>query len=110
MPINTRDITERIEAERDLQRTKKSRSVAIQTTNAGVWEWDLRLGEIHWDESTEQLFGLDPDTFEGTAEAFFDRIHPEDRSDFERAIDGSLEQAQSSQQICRIIRQDGAER
>ena len=108
--LNTHDITEQVEAERDLRRTEQSRSLALNAANAGVWEWDIETDEVIWHESCERLFGLEPGTFEGTYEAFADRIHPEDLPDVEKILERSFEANEPFHTTFRIIRDDRVER
>ncbi|WP_458190516.1 PAS domain S-box protein [Haladaptatus sp. NG-WS-4] len=98
-----RNISERIERERELEETKTRLEVALKGTETGVWEWDTDTDEVLWDETVERIFGLDPGTFEGTYEAFIERVHPDDVS--------LIEEESWNQNIeYRIHREDGAER
>lgn len=108
--VNTRDVTEQVRTERNLRRTEQSRSLALSAAQAGVWEWNLETDEVVWHESCERLFGLEPGTFEGTYEAFADRIHPEDLSEVEDSIERSIEGGEPFHTSFRIIRDDGIER
>ncbi|AZH26460.1 PAS domain S-box protein [Haloplanus aerogenes] len=108
--VNTRDVTEQVDVERKLRRTEQSRSLALKVSQAGVWEWNLETDEVIWNEAMEALFGINPDTFEGTYEAFADRLHPEDLPDVEAAIEQSIEQDEPFHTSFRIVRDDGVER
>ncbi|EMA62333.1 signal-transducing histidine kinase [Halorubrum kocurii JCM 14978] len=81
------DITDRKEREQTLEETKQRLTVALDGTRTGVWEWDLATDEVIWTESMERLFGLEPETFEGTYEAFAEHVHPDDLPALERAIE-----------------------
>jgi PAS domain S-box-containing protein len=85
-----REITERKERERELEQQRKRLTVALESSNAGVWEWAPETDEVVWHESTERLFGLEPGSFEGTYEAFAERVHDEDIGTLEDAIDEAL--------------------
>ncbi|MFA9516044.1 PAS domain-containing sensor histidine kinase [Halopenitus sp. H-Gu1] len=108
--VNTRDITDRVQAERKLRRIDESRSLALTAAQAGVWEWDIETDHVTCHESCERLFGLEPGTFEGTFEAFADRIHPDDLADVEAALERAVERTEPFDMTFRIIRDDGAER
>jgi PAS domain S-box-containing protein len=84
--------------------------VALAGTDTGVWEWDMATDEVIWTESMERLFGLEPGTFEGTFEAFADRVHPDDLPAVEAAIEIAIEDGEMFQTEYRIERDDGAER
>ncbi|MFC7074036.1 PAS domain S-box protein [Halovenus rubra] len=85
-----REITERKERERELEQQRKRLTVALEGSNAGVWEWDPETDDVVWHESTERLFGLEVGTFEGTYEAFAERVHPEDIGILEGEIEAAL--------------------
>ena len=62
---------------------------AMEASQVGVWEADLRTGITEWSETLEALHGLPVGGFAGTFEAFLERVHAEDRKQvagmFERA-------------------------
>ncbi|MCV2490039.1 SpoIIE family protein phosphatase [Geodermatophilus sp. YIM 151500] len=53
-------------------------SLAIDSAGIGTFDWDLRTGELLWDDRLIEMFGYTPDTFEHTIAAFNDRLHPDD--------------------------------
>ncbi|WP_247730464.1 PAS domain-containing protein [Halovivax limisalsi] len=84
--------------------------VALAGTNTGVWEWDMETDDVVWTESMERLFGLEPGTFEGTFEAFADRVKPDDLPNVEAAIERAIERDEIFQIEYRIQRDDAEER
>ena len=85
------DITGQRERKRDLQETKRRLQLALEATETGVWEWDRETDEVTWSETLERLMGLDPGEFEGTLDAFIDRMHPEDRPAVREQIAQAIE-------------------
>lgn len=108
--INTRDVTDRVDVERELRQIDESRSLALIASDAGIWDWNPETGEVTWHESCEQLFGVEPGAFEGTYEAFITRVHPADRSAVEHAIARTIHQDEPFHVAFRISRDDGVER
>ncbi len=45
----------------------------------GAWDWDIRTGEVVWNDTMLLIFGLDPDAFDGRIESWTSRIHPDDQ-------------------------------
>ncbi|MFY4812430.1 PAS domain S-box protein [Haloarcula sp. AONF1] len=82
-----RDISDRKERERALEETNRRLDLALDGTNTGVYEWNLDTDEMVWDEATAELFGTTPATFEGTASAFYEYVHPDDRQSLEAAVE-----------------------
>ena len=108
--VNTRDVTDRVERERELQEAQETRSLALRASEAGIWEWEPATGAVEWDESCERLFGLEPGGFEGTYTAFVDRVHPDDRHDLETTLEGAMAGHDQLRATFRIVRANGVER
>lgn len=62
-----------------LARQEEQLRLALASARMGMWDWNLRSGEIEWNQEQEQLFGLSPGSFDGSASTFTGYIHPDDR-------------------------------
>ncbi|OGH06014.1 MAG: hypothetical protein A2W22_03765 [Candidatus Levybacteria bacterium RBG_16_35_11] len=103
-----RDISEQKQAEAALlqsqQRLKKTQEMA----NLGSWDLNLINNKLTWSDEVYRIFGLKPQEFGATYEAFLNAVHPEDRKAVDRAYFGSLRQGKDSYEIeHRIVRLDG---
>ncbi len=76
-----------------------------QAVPLGLWDWDLGSGQITWSEGLHALYGLAPGGFEGTADAFLRRVHPDDRARLAVEMQSPLEKARTLE--FRIVRADG---
>jgi PAS domain S-box-containing protein len=85
-----RDITARKRAEEALRKSEVSLARAQRIAHLGNWELDLRTNALAWSEETYRIFGLAPDSFEGTSEAFFQLVHPDDRDLLREAKQAAL--------------------
>lgn len=105
----TRDITERRAAEERLRASEERFRVLARVTNDAIWDWDLRTDALWWNEGFETLFDFRRDEVEPTIEAWYSRLHPEDRervvAHIHRAIAG--EGSGWSDQY-RVLRKDGS--
>ena len=83
-------------------------SLALESSGAGVWDWDLATGNVTWSARTAELFGREPGSFGGTYEAFLESVYPEDRP----AVEATLERARADRNQyrheLRIIKADGS--
>ncbi|MEV4115780.1 SpoIIE family protein phosphatase [Nonomuraea sp. NPDC049695] len=56
----------------------------------GTWDWDIRTGEVIWNDAMLAVLGIDPGTFDGRIETWTGVVHPEDLpwvlADIEEAI------------------------
>ncbi len=73
-----RDITDRKVIERELARTNERLSLATSSAGIGVWDWNITENQLIWDDSMYVLYGVRPDAFCGSYEAWKNSIHPED--------------------------------
>ncbi len=104
------DITGRKARERDLRETKRRLDLALDATETGVWEQNLDTNKTTWNESMEQLFGLDPNTFSGSYEEFVDLVHPDDVPEIARAHKQAIETDDLYEAEYRIQPDDDTER
>lgn len=81
--------------------------LAVDTAGIGVYDWDLLTGELRWDERLLALFGLAPDTFGGTIEAFNARVHPDDLPRVSQALANAVETVGEFATEYRILLPDG---
>ena len=85
------DITELRQAREALADSEERLRLALDAGRMGVWDWNVRTGELKWSDSLEPLHGLAPGTFGGTFEHFQQLIHPDDREAVQSAIREALE-------------------
>jgi PAS domain S-box-containing protein len=84
------DVSERrLLEQRDADLTERLR-LALEAGRLGTFRLDLATGLIEWDTRLEALFGLPPDHFEGTFEAWVSLVHPEDRPRVLRTLEDAV--------------------
>ena len=74
------DVTERNQAVKALRTAEERMRFALQNASVGIWDMDYATEELRWSEIVEAQYGLRPGTFDGTFEAFIERVHPDDRA------------------------------
>jgi PAS domain S-box-containing protein len=74
------DITDRNRTADALRIAEERMRFALDAAGVGIWDMDYATGVLRWSETIEAHYGLLPGTFEGTFEAFVERVHPEDRA------------------------------
>ncbi len=99
------DISERKRAEKLLSeneiRLKRSEEIA----HLGGWELDLVNNTLTWSDEVYRIFGLQPQEFGATYEAFLEAVHPEDRAAVDDAYSGSLREGRDIYEIeHRVVR------
>jgi len=53
--------------------------LAIRATGLGLWDYRVDGGMVDHDESVARMVGAPPEPFSESADAWLDRVHPEDR-------------------------------
>jgi PAS domain S-box-containing protein len=78
------DITARKHIEAALYESEGRRQLAIQGSNDGIWDWNIKTNENFSSTRCKTMLGYEDHEFENTYEAWTTYIHPED---FERVIE-----------------------
>src|SRR5215207_1238243 len=108
--VNSRDVTERKEAEEALHKSEAGLAEAQRMANLGNWEWDVRTGEVFWSEEVFRIYGYQPSEIVPTLKRLIELVHPDDRRQLREAIDGALYRDEPYDFEHRIVRPNGEER
>lgn len=101
------DITERKEAEASHRSHEAMLRRAQRIAHLGSWELDIQANHLQWSDEVYRIFGLKPQAFEATYEAFMERVHPEDRERMQQAQDAALADEAPLDIQHRVVRPDG---
>jgi PAS domain S-box-containing protein len=52
------DITARKQAEGKLKALAQRLSLATEALQAGIWNWDVRTGDLNWDDTMHDIYGM----------------------------------------------------
>jgi diguanylate cyclase (GGDEF)-like protein/PAS domain S-box-containing protein len=64
--------------EQALQSSLERFGVVVHATNDVIWDWNLRTGEVWWNENFQTVFGYAPHEVGNGYDAWISRLHPED--------------------------------
>jgi diguanylate cyclase (GGDEF)-like protein/PAS domain S-box-containing protein len=104
-------LTQRHQEAFDLLRASEAALAEAQAiAHVGSWALDIERDTLVWSAETYRIFGLDPDACRPSYQAFFARVHPDDRETVESAYRASVEARQDFALDHRIVREDGAVR
>ena len=104
------DITERNKAEEALRESEKRLNLSQEIAHLGSWELDLTTDKLSWSDEVYRIFGLKPQEFGATYEAFLEAVHPDDRAAVDAAYSGSLRDGRDAYEIVhRIVRKSTGE-
>ena len=103
----TEELAERKRAEEALRRSEASLREAQRIAHFGNWQWNVVSNELRWSDEIYSIFGLTPQQFGATYEAFLERVHPEDREKVTQAVRQTLDAGKPYSLDHRVLRPDG---
>jgi PAS domain S-box-containing protein len=83
-------------------------NLAIQASHMATWEWDLVTNQIRWGAGLEEMIKMEPGTFRGTFDAFFELVHPRDRQLVLQTLDRTIHEGTAYEVEFRMVRTDGS--
>ena len=105
-----RDISERKQAEQRLRRSEASLAEAQRIAHLGNWDWDTQKNEVFWSDEIYRIFGLEPQEFGSSYDAFLTLVHSEDREFVRESVDKALSGEEPYSIDHRVVLPDGSER
>lgn len=80
------DISELKDAQQELARSEKRMKLALEASNEGMWEWNLKTGKAHFSKRWAEILGYAQDEINGTVTSWEKLVHPEDRSEVQDVL------------------------
>ena len=108
--VTSRDITERVKYERELESSKRLLLEAQHIGRFGSWEWNLSNDRLAWSEEVFHIFGFDSALYIPTHSKFLLQIHADDRQSVINGFNDAIKNEGRFSEEFRVLTQDGAER
>ena len=96
------DVTEHELLTQELRRREAYLAEAQKLSHTGSFGWKPDTGEIVWSEETYRIFEYDL-SVKLTIDAVVQRVHPQDRADFQKVIDGASRGATDFEHAYRLL-------
>lgn len=80
----------RAEAETELSRMTERLLLATRAASIGVWDYDPIHNHLHWSDLMFRIYGVAPDRFSATLEAWESTLHPDDHDREIRKVQAAL--------------------
>jgi PAS domain S-box-containing protein len=93
------DVTEQKRTEETLRQSEERLKRTQEIAHLGSWELDLVNDRLSWSDEVYRIFGLAPQEFKATYEAFLETVHPDDRAAVDAAYSGSLREGRDTYEI-----------
>ncbi len=101
------DISDRKQAEVQLRNLSDRLTLATNSAALGIWDWDVTQNILVWDDRMYELYGITPNRFTSIYEDWSNRLHPDDRSATELAIQQALTGEKDYEPEFRVVHPDG---
>lgn len=102
------DMTERKHAEEALRMSEERFQLAMQATNDGMWDWNLKNGTHYISSRWKQILGFAGEEVVGSAKDFDELLHPDDARSVWECANAYLEkQSPNYEVICRMRHKQG---
>lgn len=93
-----------------LQESEDMLNKSQRMAKLGSWELDLVNNRLLWSDEVYKIFGLKPQEFAATYEAFLERVHPDDRKTVDEAYTSSLHENKVGYEIMhRVVKKSNGE-
>lgn len=93
-----------------LRESEQRLNRAQEIAHLGSWELDLVNNQLTWSDEVYRIFGLEPQEFNASYDAFLEAVHPDDRAAVDDAYSSSIRDGKNGYEIeHRIIRHSTGE-
>ena len=100
------DVTDHELLTQELRRREAYLAEAQRLSHTGSFGWRPDSGEIVWSDETYRIFEYDP-TVRPNIDSIVERVHPEDRADFQQVIERASEGVSHFEHAYRLLLPDG---
>jgi len=98
---------ERSTTMQELAESRTSLAKAQRIAHLGSWDWDIQGGGLSWSNEIYRIFGLNPQAFGATYEAFLNAVYPDDRDSVIEAVNRAVYEKAPYSIEHRVRRPDG---
>jgi len=85
------EVTEKINAGRELRESEKKLKLSMKSAGEGMWEWDFTTDQAYFDDVCLQMLGYNPGEIQKKSEWWWTQWHPDDVAPTKKAIKDYLE-------------------
>ncbi len=100
----------RHEAEAAVRRSEASLAQAQKIAHLGNWDWNIVTNGLYWSDEIYRIFGVEPQQFGATYDAFLNYVHPDDRQQVIETVNRAVAAHEAYAIDHRIVLADGTVR
>ncbi|WP_414569545.1 PAS domain S-box protein [Nostoc sp. CCY 9925] len=98
----------RKQTEAALARSEEQLRLTLEFNNIGLWDWNVKTGEVIWNDNHFRLLGLEPETSTAKYRLWRNSMHPEDIDRVEQALFKALAEHTNYEAEYRVIYPDAS--
>lgn len=103
-----KDITDRKSAEQALKVSEERFNLAVQGSNEGIWDWDLRTNHIYYSKRWKEILGYSQEEFSNYLYEWQSRVHPLDAESYLSTLQNYLsKKTEKYEHMHRILHKKG---
>ncbi len=100
------DVTEHELLTQELRRREAYLAEAERLSHTGSFGWRPDTGELVWSDETYRIFEYDR-SVKSTIDSVWQRVHPQDRTEFQKVVDGASRGARDFEHTYRLLLPNG---
>ena len=104
----TRDVTDRKSSAEALREGEERLRLALDASHLGTFDWDVPHNRLTWSRWHEEMWGFEPGEFDGTYEAFSERVHAEDLPGIDAELARCIAAHERFSREFRVVWRDGS--
>ena len=104
------DATERRLFELELATSRRRIEEAQRVAHVGSFEWEVEPNVVTWSDELHRIYSIERGQFDGTYEAFLERVHPDDLAHTKNVLFDAFRSIKPFVYDHRIVRPDGGVR
>ncbi|MEK0097514.1 SpoIIE family protein phosphatase [Streptomyces sp. A475] len=79
----------------------------LRAVQVGTWDWNMRTGELLWDDAAMIVYGADPESFVPRVDSWMKIVHPDDLPSTLAAVEKAIRDETVFEAEYRVLRPDG---
>jgi PAS domain S-box-containing protein len=102
------DITDRNKIQKELLENEKKLKEAQSLAKLGNWEFDIKNNKLQWSDEVFNIFDVDKNKFNASYEGLLNKLHPDERTEFDNAYKKSLSDKTGYDIVHRLVMKDSS--